>query len=465
MRPHLLLARSGNARRPGASGGEPVEGALIVSRAGNDSNAGTLASPWRTLTHATTQAEPGDTIYLRGGYYDVVGTDTYLTGYPGTSLVFSGTEANPITVRSYPGEWAVIDGVNGSLHPRYLDDGKAPGGDAFLIRFIGEWVNWSHLEFRNSHGYGFGVTSRNCSYRNIVHQRNNQHAFYSQSRYCVFEDNISVDNYNLPTGGNAGNGFVNVTGSQIGNVWTGEVAGDCEWRRNISVANSDDGITAANTKNNLFEYNIVMTNGRGSAGNGMGFKCGLASTTETNNVFRFNIAYGNRANGFDTNSSQGVLLHNNTAYKVTEGNIGFVLTRISEDESDNDAFNNIAIGFEVARSVGSLTTHTHNNGHPNSWANGTNGANNTNLAPEFISVDPTHPDFLKLSEGSAMRAAGTTGGGYSTDLGAIPYGTEFADGWDWQAKVAQYPTAAENLTTTEFVDGDDREVMVLLPQA
>lgn len=474
MRPHLLLARFGSARRPpppAGNGSEPVEGALIVSRDGDDDGAGTLESPWRTLAHATTQATPGDTIYLRGGYYDVVGTDTYLTGYPGTSLVFSGTEANPITVRSYPSEWAIIDGANGSLHPRYLNDEKAEGGDAFLLRFVGEWVNWADLEFRNSHGYGFGVTSRNCSYKNIVHQRNNQHAFYSQSRYCVFEDNISVDNYNLPSGGNAGNGFVNVTGSQIGNQWTGEVAGDCEWRRNISVANSDDGITAANTKNNLFEHNVTMLNGRGPSGDGNGYKMGLASTTETNNVFRFNIAYNNRANGFDTNTSQGVLAHNNTAFRDAAAGTGFVLTRISHDESDNTAHNNIVVGFNNRRTVGSLTTHTHNVGSPDPWRD-TGGVNEIDNLGAFtteelamLSTDPTHANFAKLGESSLARGAGTAGTGFSTDLGAIPYGTEFAGGWDWQAKVAQYPTAGENLTTTEFVDGADREVMVLLPQA
>lgn len=458
-----LLARFGG-RRPAPPIDPPVAGALIVSKTGDNANAGTLASPWRTITHAIAQANPGDTIYLRGGYYDVVGTDAYLWGFPGSSLVFSGTEANPINVSSYPGEWAIFDGRNSTVHPRYLNDGKRPGGDAFLIRFIGEYVNWSDLEFRNSDGYGFSVTSRYCTYRNIVHQRNNQHGFHSQSRHCVFEDNISVDNYGLESGGNAGNGYANINGSLISNEWPGEVSGDCEWRRNIAVANSDDGITAANTKNNLFEYNVMMLNGRGPNGDGNGFKMGLASTTETNNVFRFNIAYNNRANGFDTNTSQGVLVHNCIAFRDAAAATGFVLTRFSEDESDNDAFNNIVVGFQNRRAVGTLTTHTHNVGSPGSWDGTGNLGAFTESELALLSTDPTNANFAKLGEASLARGAGTTGAGFSTDLGAIPYGTEFADGWDWQAKVAQYPSAGEGLTTTEFVDGADREVMVLLPQ-
>ena len=66
---------------------------------GSDSADGSLARPWRTLEHGLSRLAPGRTLYLRGGvYYETV--TARLTGEP----------AAPITVRSYPGELAILDG-------------------------------------------------------------------------------------------------------------------------------------------------------------------------------------------------------------------------------------------------------------------------------------------------------------------------------------------------------------------
>jgi hypothetical protein len=66
---------------------------------GDDAAAGTEAAPWRTLRHALRRLEPGDTLYLRGGTY-----------FEKSSLSRSGDEDAPITIGSYPGELAVING-------------------------------------------------------------------------------------------------------------------------------------------------------------------------------------------------------------------------------------------------------------------------------------------------------------------------------------------------------------------
>jgi hypothetical protein len=66
---------------------------------GNDGAAGTEEAPWKSLRHALRQLKPGDTLYLRGGTY-----------YEKSFLTQSGSEAAPITIGSYPGELAVIDG-------------------------------------------------------------------------------------------------------------------------------------------------------------------------------------------------------------------------------------------------------------------------------------------------------------------------------------------------------------------
>jgi hypothetical protein len=41
----------------------------IDGGAGNDQNPGSLSSPWKTITKANTQLQPGDTVYIRKGTY------------------------------------------------------------------------------------------------------------------------------------------------------------------------------------------------------------------------------------------------------------------------------------------------------------------------------------------------------------------------------------------------------------
>jgi hypothetical protein len=80
--------------------GAPVA-AFYVSPSGSSSGSGTLSSPWdlQTALNQPSVVQPGATIYMRGGTYK---------GKFKSSL--NGSAASPITVRSYPGEWAVIDG-------------------------------------------------------------------------------------------------------------------------------------------------------------------------------------------------------------------------------------------------------------------------------------------------------------------------------------------------------------------
>jgi hypothetical protein len=66
---------------------------------GNDSAAGSMEQPWKTLNFALRQLRAGDTLCLRGGIYW-----EHVTASP------KGSVEAPITVRSYPGEIAILDG-------------------------------------------------------------------------------------------------------------------------------------------------------------------------------------------------------------------------------------------------------------------------------------------------------------------------------------------------------------------
>lgn len=71
-----------------------------VAPNGSDKNDGTLDHPWKTLKFAVSRLSPGDTLDLRGGTYP----EHDLT------IKLKGTADAPITIESYPGERAVIDG-------------------------------------------------------------------------------------------------------------------------------------------------------------------------------------------------------------------------------------------------------------------------------------------------------------------------------------------------------------------
>jgi len=79
----------------------PTGLAFYVAPNGSPSGNGSITNPWnlQTALNQPPGVLPGTTIYLRGGTY---------TGKFSSNL--TGLLTLPITVRSYPGEWATIDG-------------------------------------------------------------------------------------------------------------------------------------------------------------------------------------------------------------------------------------------------------------------------------------------------------------------------------------------------------------------
>jgi hypothetical protein len=72
---------------------------FYVSTTGDDSNPGTQTAPWRTVQHAADTVRAGSTVNVRGGVYEEL-----------VSIKASGNATDGyITLRSYPGETAVLD--------------------------------------------------------------------------------------------------------------------------------------------------------------------------------------------------------------------------------------------------------------------------------------------------------------------------------------------------------------------
>lgn len=121
------------SKRPPATG--PAR--YVDASRGNDTQSGLKTAPWKTLAHALRQLEPGQTLYLRGGTY-----------YEHAYCAVAGTSAKPITIRSYPGELAILDGGFREFAEQPADAWEpAPGGGSGEFRSRRTYRN-----LRNVHG-------------------------------------------------------------------------------------------------------------------------------------------------------------------------------------------------------------------------------------------------------------------------------------------------------------------------
>jgi hypothetical protein len=83
--------------------GEPAGRVFYVAPDGDDAAEGSFQRPWATLNHAARTLEAGDTVYVRGGEYDI---------REPICPHNSGAEDRWITYAGYPGETPVLRGMH-----------------------------------------------------------------------------------------------------------------------------------------------------------------------------------------------------------------------------------------------------------------------------------------------------------------------------------------------------------------
>jgi Right handed beta helix region len=189
-------------------GTSPAEGATTCSRyaspSGSDTAAGTLTAPYKTAQKLATSLQAGETGCLRQGTYTKTGTYVF-------SMAHGGTASAPITITSYPGEKATIQGIV-----------QIPNGD--------NYVTLSGMNFE-----GTGTMNSIEIYATGIH----------------IEDNDITNNWHglscMMLGSNS-------AGQALQPVISGNVFHDCGLPAN---GNKDHGIYAANVNegqivNNLF---------------------------------------------------------------------------------------------------------------------------------------------------------------------------------------------------------------------
>lgn len=420
-----------------------------VSPTGNDSNPGTLASPFLTVQRGQTAAVAGDLIYIRGGTYNLTSAQIAHTDALYASVTYlnkSGTASNRIEYSGYPGE-----------KPIFNFSAIKPAG----LRVTAFYVTGSYIDIKGIEIIGVQVT---------ITTHTQSECFRNEGSNNIYEADKMHDGmangFYLTKGGNnlilncdAYNNWDNVSEDKLGgNVdgfgchpykqgvgYTGNVFRGCR-----AWFNSDDGFDCINAFEAItFENCWAFDNGYSqtfqSLGNGNGFKVGGFGVSTTPSVpatiprhtVRFCLSVGNKANGFYANHHLGGSdWYNNTAYKnSTNYNM---LNRSADYLSDVPGY-----GHTMKNNLGYLASYTELSNINLPLCTTSNNyfqlSGITVSAADFSSLDLSmltqgrHSDFtlptntfLRLVSGSDLIDKGVNLGftytGVSPDLGCFEYG-------------------------------------------
>lgn len=171
---------------------------FFVDPLGKNTNQGIINSPFFHLQTAADKANPGDTIYVRGGIYN------YQTRV--TLKETSGTQDNPIMIFAYQDEKPILD--FSSLSPGNLSQG---------IRIESHYWHLRGLEVRNAGSTGFKIGEGNHNIiENCVAQKNHGSGFglgfshdemgNEDGERCAYNTILNCDAYlNFDYSSNSGN--------------------------------------------------------------------------------------------------------------------------------------------------------------------------------------------------------------------------------------------------------------------
>jgi len=330
-----------------------------VAKTGNDTNIGTLASPFLTIAKGISVLAAGDTLFIRVGVYS---ESIVLSNIPSGSSFASATK-----IYAYLGETvSVIKVHSGNSGTRYIIFDSLiidNGGTADENVYLGNNVN--HLRFTN------------CEIRN------------SRRQGVLF-----------PHPGSDYNEFINCNVHHNGTTVNLDHGFYCAARNNLIEGclihdNAAFGVTIYNgygerADNNIIRKNKIYDNSQLGSGSGIGVASGSGTLVYNN------IVYGHATYGIDVSfgSPANTGIYNNTVYDNNGG------IRVGSDSSNAKVKNNIVY------SSGGVT----NNG------SGTVLANNPTTNPNFVNAGAGN---FQLQAGSPAIDAGVVLTEVTTDYDGV----------------------------------------------
>ncbi len=382
-----------------------------VATTGNDSNSGTLSSPFKTLAKAISIASAGDYIYLRGGTHNVTSSPIVITT--------NGTSSAKINVHAYGSEIPVLrfNNIEGDSNRGIVLDGD-------------NWY-WKGIIIERAGDNGMLLSGNNNIIENCIF-RNNYDTGLQLSRYSSSATSISqwptnnliigCESYdNRDSANEDADGFA----AKL-TVGTGNIFRKCIAHHNIDdgwdlYTKSDTGPIGIITLEECIAHNngILTSGGTSGGGDKNGYKLG-SSAHQINHIVRRCIAYKNGKHGFTDNGNTGTIeFTNNTSYDndgynwhTRDGASHIFKNNVSFENSTNDRIRG-------------------NTSAPNSFVGATGGFTVNSSDFETLSMasnaNLTSNGFLKPKSGSDLIDAGVTSTGITyngskPDLGAIEYG-------------------------------------------
>ena len=354
-----------------------------VATNGSDSNPGTLASPWLSISNSLGKMKGGDTLYIRGGTY---------TGSVDISKPSGTSTSTPTVVKAYNGEAVILKGNSISSGSSSLI-----GVNHFIIdgiTFTGSNIGYI-VESVND------VTIKNST----VHDVGQQGWFIHNNSSYVTLDHSTVYNTGLLTN-------MNGEGIYIG---TAASSAPYDNTNNVSITNNtvyniaDEGIELKNASYKILVDGNTFTN-INNANNSYGLGGGAIEINESSgysgnpqDIIRNNVI-SNTPIGIRVDT--GATVYNNIVYGVSG-------TGIQVDNSNSYArnvyFNTIDATTAKALSGGSSQTVKNNIGPSLSGNVASNSA---------FYVNAANHDYHLVSGSSAINA-GAAISGITTDKDGV----------------------------------------------
>ncbi|MGA9117044.1 MAG: right-handed parallel beta-helix repeat-containing protein [Bacteroidota bacterium] len=384
----------------GAVPSAPAGAQIHVSPAGSDSGDGSITSPYRTIQKGLSAAQPGMTVYLRGGTY----VNSLTITFPRSGLV-----DQPIRLWAYPGETPVLD--------------FSPQPPSSSMRGVSLGKNFWHLK-----GLHVGHAGDNGIYISGSYNTVEQCVLFENEdtglqisgggSYNLVLNCDSRGNYDSASHGENADGFAPKLEIGPGNVFRGCRAYD----------NADDGWDMFESNQQVvmdscwaFRNGFNIWGDPSFQGDGNGFKLGGNFVAAPHLVLHC-LAFDNRDKGFDqNNNTAGQTLYNCTGWRNGRN---FVLAA-APATGQHVLKNNLSYGAAVQIHAGSLQ-------QTNSWQGFTVTAADFEALDTSAARIPRDPDgsiprigLLRLAPGSSLIDAGVEVGfpfrGPAPDIGAYEY--------------------------------------------
>ena len=398
-----------------------------VSTTGNNSNSGTISSPWATPDYGMNHIAAGDILYVRGGTYTPTG---YTSNGNQCAVAVSGkngTSSNYYQVYAYPGEFPIIDGTN-LTSTSYNRIGIGIFNSSYW-HIKGIEIKNCNQAASSPHYGGQGVYIESCNHINIencnAHNNGGPGMGQRVSSEIDFINCDSHDNYDPYTAlpGDSADGFDIGFGSSEGVI---RLTGCRAWN------NSDDGYDMYQDPNYSAIY--ILTNcwawhqgyrsdQTTTGGDGNGFKLGADPQSYTGVTKRTMInclSYNNRMVGISQQSADvKMVLYNNISYLNGIQGYEFQYFACADILKNNISYNN--------GSTNIFQTSTQTADH-NSWqvATVTDADFASVTSSSLTSARQSNGNlpvitFLHLATGSDLIHTGVAVSGLTTDCDGVTY--------------------------------------------